>query len=130
VFYPRNPYPKPVTVDPRKPYQLLRASASPIDVCSPINFNNSLFGEVVLCRALWGAINAANIAAKIDHLRVKLERAIERKRSKMQLRRQQRDAKIQALQTKADQAEGETRRRQEDRIAELQRDYEEKEAAG
>jgi len=73
---------------------------------------------------------AANIAAKIDHLRVKLERAIERKRSKMQLRRQQRDAKIQALQTKADQAEGETRRRQEDRIAELQRDYEEKEAAG
>jgi uncharacterized membrane protein len=70
------------------------------------------------------------IDAKIDHLRAKLENAIERKRVKMQLRQQQREAKIQALQAKADQAKGEVRRRQEARIAELRSDYSEKAAAG
>jgi len=70
------------------------------------------------------------IDATIDHLRTKLENAIERKRVKMRLREQEREAKIQALQAKASQAEGEVRRRQEARIAELRRDYAEKAAAG
>ena len=68
----------------------------------------------------------AKIDAKIDNLRAKLEGAIERKRAKMQLREQQREAKIQALKSKADQAQGEVRKRQEARIAELRRDYAEK----
>ena len=72
----------------------------------------------------------AKIDAKIDNLRVKLEKAIERKRVKMQLREQQREAKIQALQAKANQAEGDARRRQEARIDDLRRDYAEKVAAG
>jgi Skp family chaperone for outer membrane proteins len=66
----------------------------------------------------------ADIDAKIDKLRAKMEKAIERKRAKMRLREQQRDAKIRALQAKADRAEGEYRRRQEARIAELRRDCE------
>ncbi len=66
------------------------------------------------------------IDARIDHLRAKLENAIERKRVKMRLHEQQREAKIQALQEKANQAEGEIRRRQEARIAELRHDYAEK----
>ena len=70
------------------------------------------------------------IDARIDHLRAKLEEAIERKRDKMRLRQQQREAKIQGLQAKADQAKGETRRRHEAHIAELRRDYAEKVAAG
>jgi uncharacterized membrane protein len=70
------------------------------------------------------------IDAKIDHLRAKLENAIERKRIKMRLHQQQREAKIQALQTKANQSEGEVRRRQETRIAELRSDYAEKAAGG
>jgi len=65
----------------------------------------------------------AKIDAKIDILRVKLENAIERKRVKMQMRQKQREVKIQALQTKADQSEGEIRERQEARIADLRRDY-------
>jgi len=72
----------------------------------------------------------SKIDAKIDHLRVKLENAIERKRVKMQARQQQREAKIRALQTKADQSEGEFRRRQEARIAELRREYAEKVTVG
>lgn len=48
----------------------------------------------------------------------------------MQLRQQQREAKIRALLAKADKADGEIRRRQEARIAELRRDYEEKPALG
>jgi uncharacterized membrane protein len=72
----------------------------------------------------------AKIDAKIDNLRGKLENAIERKRIKMQMRQQQREAKIQALQKKADQSEGEIRRRQEARIAELRRDYAESKALG
>ncbi len=71
----------------------------------------------------------AKIDAKIDNLRVKLEKAVERKRAKMQLREQLREAKVQALQTKANQAEGEVRRRQEARIADLRHDYAEKVAA-
>lgn len=70
------------------------------------------------------------IDARIDQLRVKLENAIERKRVNMRLREQEREAKIKALQTKADQAEGEARRLQEARIAELRREYAEKVAAG
>jgi|SRR5271157_2711629 len=72
----------------------------------------------------------AKIDAKIDNLRAKMENAIERQRLKMQLHQQQREAKIQALQGKANQAEGESRRRQEARIAELRRDYAEKAAMG
>jgi uncharacterized membrane protein len=71
----------------------------------------------------------AKIDARIDHLRVKLENAIERKRLKMQMRQQEREAKIKALQAKANKAEGDIRRRQEARIAELRRDYLEKVAA-
>ncbi len=72
----------------------------------------------------------AKIDARIDHLRIKLENAIERKRIKMQLRQQQREAKIQALQAKANQTYGEARRRQEARITELRSDYVEKAAVG
>jgi len=68
------------------------------------------------------------IDAKIDHLRAKLESAIERSRVKMRQRQQQREAKIQALQAKADQSSGEIRRRQEARIAEIRRDYAQKAA--
>jgi uncharacterized membrane protein len=64
--------------------------------------------------------------ARIDHLRTKLENAIERRRTKMRLREQQREAKIEALETEAKHLEGENRRRQEARIALLQRTYEEK----
>ena len=71
----------------------------------------------------------AKIEAKIDNLRVKLESAMERKRAKMQLHQQQRAAKIQALEAKANQSQGEIRKRQEARIAEVQRDYAEKAAA-
>lgn len=70
------------------------------------------------------------IDAKIDHLRRNLENAIERKRARTRLRDQQREAKIQALEAKANQAAGEVRRRQEARIAELRREYAEKVAAG
>jgi len=69
------------------------------------------------------------IDARIDSLRVKLENAIQRKRVKTQLRQQQREAKIQALQAKANQTQGANRRRQEARIADLRREYEDK-AAG
>jgi len=72
----------------------------------------------------------AKIDAKVDHLRAKLENAIERKRVKMQSRQQQREATIEALQTKAAKSKGEIRRRQEARITELRRDYAEKAAGG
>lgn len=72
----------------------------------------------------------AKLDARIDNLRVKLEKAIERKRAKMQLHQQERQAKIQALQARADQAEGEARRRQDARIAQLRRDYAEKATVG
>jgi len=72
----------------------------------------------------------AKIDAAIDALRKKLENAIERDRSKMLFRQNQRDARIQALKAKADQSEGEIRRRLEARIAEVRGDYEERAAAG
>ena len=72
----------------------------------------------------------AKIDATIDALRKKLESATERDRSKMLFRQNQRDARIQALKAKADQSQGEIRRRLEARIAEVRRDYEEKAAAG
>ena len=81
-------------------------------------------------RAQARAGRLAKIDAKIDNLRARLETALSRRRFKMQLRQQQREAKVRALQAKADKAEGEIRRRQEARIAELRRDYEEKPALG
>ena len=71
----------------------------------------------------------AQIDARIDAVRKKLEDALERDRRKMLFRQNQRDARIQALQAKADQSQGEIRRRLEARIAEVRRDYEER-AAG
>ena len=66
------------------------------------------------------------IDARIDSLRARLENSIERRRLKMRARQHERDARIQALQAKADKSQGEIRRRQEARIAELRRDYAEK----
>lgn len=71
----------------------------------------------------------AKIEARIDHLRAKHEAAIERGRQKTQMREQEREAKIKALQEKANKSEGEIRSRQEARIAELRRDYWEKVAS-
>jgi uncharacterized membrane protein len=65
----------------------------------------------------------AKIDGKIDNLRAKIEAAIERKRAKMQLRQQQRNARIQILEAKASEAQGELRKRQEARIAEVRRVY-------
>ena len=72
----------------------------------------------------------AKIDAAIDALRKKLENAMERDHCKMLFQQNQRDARIEALKTKADQSEGEARRRLEARIAEVRRDYEERAAAG
>jgi len=74
-------------------------------------------------RAQARADRLAKIDARIDHLRAKFESAIERKHLNMQQRQRERDAKIKALQDKASKSEGEIRRRQEARIAELRRDY-------
>jgi len=71
----------------------------------------------------------ANIDAKIDALRKKLEAALERDRSKMQSQQNERDAKIKVLKAKADQSKGEIRRRLEARIAEVQHDYEQRAAS-
>jgi uncharacterized membrane protein len=71
----------------------------------------------------------ARIDARIDAARKKLEDALERDRREMLLSQNQRDARIQALKTKADQSQGEIRRQLEARIAEVRRDYEER-AAG
>ena len=76
------------------------------------------------------AHDAASIGAKIDHVRGDIENAIERRRIHMRLRQQQREAKIKALEAKAEQAQGEIRRRQHDRIAELRREYSAKITAG
>jgi len=81
-------------------------------------------------RAQARADRLAKIDATIDALRKKLENATERDRSKMLFRQNQRDARTQALQAKADQSQGEIRRRLEARIAEVRRDYEEKVAVG
>jgi uncharacterized membrane protein len=68
--------------------------------------------------------------ARIDHVRARLENAIVQKRASMKARQQQREARIQALQTKANQSNGEIRRRQEARISALRRDYVERVAVG
>jgi len=81
-------------------------------------------------RAQARADRLAKIDATIDALRNKLGNAIERDRSKVLFRQNQRDARIQALQAKADQSQGEIRRRLKARIAEIRGDYEEKAAAG
>jgi uncharacterized membrane protein len=72
----------------------------------------------------------AKIDARIDHLRARLESAIERQRAAMQARQQQRENRIDALQTKASQSDGDIRRRQEARIQALRRDYSERVAVG
>jgi uncharacterized membrane protein len=76
-------------------------------------------------RAQARADRVAKIDARIEALRRKLENALERDRGKMLLRQSQRDARIRALQAKADRAQGEVRRRLEDRISEVRRDHEE-----
>jgi len=81
-------------------------------------------------RAQAKADRLAKIDARIDSLRTKLENTIERQRVKMQMREREREARIQALQAKADQAQGAIRRCQEARIAAVRRDYEEKPALG
>ena len=81
-------------------------------------------------RAQARADRLSKIDSKIENLRARLEAGMERRRVKTQLRQQQREAKIRTLQAKADKAEGEIRRRQEARIAELRRDYEEKSVLG
>jgi uncharacterized membrane protein len=80
-------------------------------------------------RAKAGSDRLAQIDATIDEVRVKLEDALERDRRKVLVRQNQRDAKIQALKARADQSQGEMRRRIEARIADVRRDYEES-AAG
>ena len=59
------------------------------------------------------------IDAELDRAGKKLERAILRERSNILLREAQRDARIRALRVKADQSDGEVRRRLEARIEEL-----------
>jgi len=81
-------------------------------------------------RAQARADRLAKIDATIDALRKKLENATERDRCKMLFRQNQRDARIQALQAKADQSQEQIRRRLDARIAEVRRDYEEKAAVG
>ena len=76
-------------------------------------------------RAQARADRLAKIDATIDALRKKLENAIERDHCKMRFRQNQRDARIQVLKTKADQSQGEIRRRLEARIHEVRREYEE-----
>jgi outer membrane cobalamin receptor len=76
-------------------------------------------------RAQARADRLAKIDATIDALRKKLENAIERDHCKMRFRQNQRDARIQALKAKADQSQGEIRRRLEARIHEVRREYEE-----
>ena len=81
-------------------------------------------------RAQARADRLAKIDARIDHVRAKLQYALERKRASMYARQRERDDKIDALQEKARQSDGEIRRRQEARIAALRRDYAERTAAG
>jgi uncharacterized membrane protein len=80
-------------------------------------------------RAQVGSDRLAKIDAGIDAVRKKLEDALERDRREMLLRQNQRDARIQALKAKADQSQGEIRRRIEARIAEVRRDDEDRAAA-
>jgi len=61
---------------------------------------------------------------QLDRIGTKLQRALLRERSNILLREEQRDARIRTLRAKADQSQGEVRRRLEARIAELEREYE------
>ena len=81
-------------------------------------------------RAQARADRQAKIDSRIDALRKKMADALERKRCEMLFRQSVRDAKVQALKMKADQWQGENRRRLEARIAEVRRDYEERADAG
>jgi len=67
------------------------------------------------------------IDARLDELGKKVERALLRDRSDLLLREEQRDARVRALREKADQSQGDIRRRLEARIEQLQRDYEQHE---
>jgi len=80
-------------------------------------------------RARARADRLKKIDARIDHLRARLENALERQGATMRLREQQREARIEALKAKARDAEGEVRHRREARIAEFRRDYAETKAA-
>jgi hypothetical protein len=110
----------------RRPRKLVKTSLDDRDAAA----NQAEMDQLKAERAQAKADRLEKIDARIDHLRSKLESAIERRRVKMRLREQQREAKIQALQAKADQAQGEIRQRQEARIAELRADYAEKVAVG
>jgi uncharacterized membrane protein len=65
----------------------------------------------------------AKIDAKVDQLGKNLERALLRERSDILSREEQRDARIRALRSKADQSKEEIRGRLEARINDLQREY-------
>ena len=109
----------------RRPHPLEKTTQDDLDAAAHRAEMEQLKAE----RARARSDRLAKIDARIDHLRAKLESAIERKLVKMYLRQQQREAKIRALETKANQADGEARRRQQARIAELRRTYAER-AAG
>ena len=64
------------------------------------------------------------IDATIDRLGKKLERALLRERSQILLQEEQRNARVKALRTKAEQSQEAIRRRLEARVAELQGDCE------
>jgi uncharacterized membrane protein len=108
----------------RRPYPLEKTTQDDLDVAA----HRAEMEQLKLERAQARSGRLEKIDARIDHLRTKLENAIERKRVKMRVRQQQGDARIQALQTRAAQSEGEVRQRHEARIAELRRDYAEKAA--
>lgn len=76
-------------------------------------------------RARAHADRVAKIDTKIDHLRARLQDAIERKRLSMRKREHERDVKVAALQAKADHSTAAIRQRHLDRIAELKHDYSE-----
>ena len=68
----------------------------------------------------------AKIDAVLDRLGKKLERALLRERSTILEREEERDARLRVLQAKADRSQEENRRRLETRIAELQRECDQK----
>ena len=80
-------------------------------------------------RAQARADRQTKIDAKIEAVRKKLADALERQRCKILFEQSVRDAKIQDLQVKADQSQGDIRRRLKTRIAELRHEYEERAAA-
>jgi uncharacterized membrane protein len=103
----------------RRPHPLEKTTQDDLDAAAHQAEMEQLKAE----RAQARSDRLAKIDARIDHLRAKLESALERRRVKMYLRQQQREAKIRALEAKANQADGEARRRHQARIAELRRDY-------